>query len=180
MSAFDQAVGHVLNLEGGYTNDPSDSGGETNRGITVAVARAQGYQGPMEELTLAQATSIAKKAYWDVLDLDTVSAYDYPLALKLFEAGFHCGPGKAAEWLQRSLNASNNEQKFWPDIKVDNSIGPRTLMALQAMFTRRGGNGMAVLRRSVNCFLGVHYTTLAERRQKDEKFWFGWMMNRVQ
>lgn len=180
MGAFEQAIPHVLNLEGGHSNDPADSGGETNRGITKRVAHAHGYKGDMRDLSLQEAHRIAKAEYWDRLDLDTISAYDYPLALKLMEAGFHCGPSKAAEWLQVSLNAANNEAKYWPDISEDGAIGPKTIMALQAMFTRRGSEGMTILRRSVNCFLGVHYTSLTRTRQKDERFWYGWMKNRVQ
>ena len=36
-------INEIIGVEGGYVNDPSDSGGETNFGITVAVARQFGY-----------------------------------------------------------------------------------------------------------------------------------------
>ena len=41
----------LIQREGGYTNNPNDKGGETNFGITVAVARAFGYTGPMTSMT---------------------------------------------------------------------------------------------------------------------------------
>lgn len=36
----DKIINEIIRVEGGYVNDPRDSGGETNFGITVAVARA--------------------------------------------------------------------------------------------------------------------------------------------
>lgn len=33
----------ILGLEGGYSTNPKDKGGETNWGITEATARAHGY-----------------------------------------------------------------------------------------------------------------------------------------
>ena len=37
---FAHALAHVLKMEGGYTNDPYDPGGPTNKGITLAVLAA--------------------------------------------------------------------------------------------------------------------------------------------
>ncbi|WP_083579019.1 glycosyl hydrolase 108 family protein [Tardibacter chloracetimidivorans] len=43
----------LLHREGGYVNNPNDTGGETNWGITRGVAVANGYSGPMKDLPLA-------------------------------------------------------------------------------------------------------------------------------
>lgn len=40
-----EIIDEIIRVEGGYVNDPADSGGETNFGVTVAVARAHGYTG---------------------------------------------------------------------------------------------------------------------------------------
>ena len=37
-----KVISKIIEVEGGYSNDRSDSGGETKYGITVAVARANG------------------------------------------------------------------------------------------------------------------------------------------
>src|SRR4051812_11797343 len=40
----------LIDREGGYVDHPADKGGPTCFGITEAVARAQGYSGPMRQL----------------------------------------------------------------------------------------------------------------------------------
>ena len=33
----------ILSWEGGYVNDPCDAGGATNKGVTIATWKRQGY-----------------------------------------------------------------------------------------------------------------------------------------
>ena len=54
----ERIINEIIRVEGGYVNDPSDSGGETNFGITVAVARANGYVGCMLDLPRSVAFDI--------------------------------------------------------------------------------------------------------------------------
>ena len=41
----DRIINAIIDREGGYVDEPDDSGGETNYGVTKAVARANGYRG---------------------------------------------------------------------------------------------------------------------------------------
>lgn len=43
----------------------------------------------------------------------------------------------------------------------------------------RGPEGDAALALALNCDQGVYYKNLSRRRQKDEKFVYGWLKNRV-
>jgi lysozyme family protein len=81
MTHFDQAFAHLLKVEGGYSNHPADRGGATVYGITEAVARQEGYQGPMQSLPLSAAQSIYKRRYWDPLCLDAIAAQSESVAL---------------------------------------------------------------------------------------------------
>jgi len=172
---FSRVVGH----EGGYSDHASDSGGKTRYGITEAVARENGYLGDMRALPFPVAREIYRMAYWDPLQLDKIAARSRPLAYELFDTGVNMGVGVAAEFLQRSLNVLNRRQRDWPDLKVDGEIGPVTLQNLLAGWERRGPDGAEVLLKILNCLQGARYVALAERREKDEDFVFGWIKNRV-
>lgn len=53
LALFEKLVMALLRREGGYVNHADDRGGATAFGITEAVARAHGYDGPMQALTRA-------------------------------------------------------------------------------------------------------------------------------
>ncbi len=46
---FEPIIDAILRAEQGYVDHPNDRGGPTNHGITLAVARANGYDGDMRE-----------------------------------------------------------------------------------------------------------------------------------
>jgi lysozyme family protein len=118
MSNFDKAFTDLIGNEGSYSNNPNDPGGETNWGITVAVARANGYTGAMQDMTMIYAKTIYAQAYW-------LSAFDtlaYPVAFQLFDAAVNSGLSQAVRWLQRALGVAD-----------DGIFGSITLAAAQAM-----------------------------------------------
>ncbi|WP_273430451.1 glycoside hydrolase family 108 protein [Chitinibacter tainanensis] len=170
---------HVVGLEGGYVNDPNDSGGETIWGITIAVAREEGYTGRMQDMTREQAKQIYLKRYWIKPKFADVGARSQAVAAELFDTGVNCGTATAGMMLQRALNVMNNQAAFYPDLKVDGAIGPATLAALDKFLAKRGADGEAVMLKALNCLQGERYIDLAERRQKDEAFIYGWIRNRV-
>lgn len=173
-AAFARTIGH----EGDFSDDPNDSGGATRFGITEAVARANGYDGPMRELPFAKAREIAKRQYWDALNLDQVPPR---IASEIFDTGYNMGTRRAAQFLQRSLNSLNRGGRDYADITVDGDIGPATLSALAAYLDERGiCEGETVLLRALNCLQGAAYIELGFRRPKDEDFMFGWLRTRVE
>lgn len=179
MSLFDRCFEDLILIEGGYSDDPRDSGGKTCYGITEEVARRHGYIGPMEQLPLVTAKAIYRKDYWDANDLDAVAVVSQPISIELFDTGVNCGVGVAATFLQRSLNALNRLQADYPDVLPDGDIGPATTLALSAFLGRRAPHGEKVLLRALNSLQGARYIALAERREKDEKFVYGWFLERV-
>jgi lysozyme family protein len=177
-AAFANAWARTGRSEGGYVDDSEDSGGETNHGITKEVAREQGYDGPMRELTPQRAERIAKREYWDVMLLDEIASVSTVIASEMFDTGFNTGPVRAVGFLQRSLNALNRQEKDYDDMLVDGKMGPRTLAAL-TVFCARRRFGVKVLNRALNGLQLEFYMSLTERRQKDERFLYGWILNRV-
>lgn len=176
---FDQFFEDLLKVEGGFVNDPNDSGGATKYGVTEAVARANGYSGPMKDLPLSLAKSIYKAQYWDALRLDDVQNLCPGLCLKLADIGVNMGTKQAAFFLQRLLNVLNNRGQLYPDIAADGRVGPGTISALKKFLSIRNQDGETVIVRALNCMQGMFYLSLAERREKDEAFIYGWFLSRV-
>lgn len=172
---LDNMLVDLLKVEGGYVNDPNDRGGETNWGVTIAVARENGYTGPMRDMTREQALDIYRKQYFFRPNFDKVMTLSSAVAAELFDTGVNMGPAVAARFLQRSLNALNNQARHFPDLKIDGQIGNATLSALETYLRRRGDEGERRLLKALNCLQGARYIELAEQRQANETFLFGWL-----
>ncbi|KAF9579035.1 hypothetical protein BGW38_004882 [Lunasporangiospora selenospora] len=179
MTGFDEAFEHTVANEGGYSNHAADRGVATNYGITEAVARENGYTGPMKELPLSKAKEIYQRRYWRPLHLDEISQLSQPIALELFDTGVNMGNSTAAKFLQRALNVFNRQQADYPDYPADGIIGPNTVAALTAFLAKRKPQGATVLLKALKCLRGARYIELAEGRQQNEAFVFGWLANRV-
>ena len=116
---FDTAFFKLLGHEGGYANHPSDPGGETMWGVTKAVAKENGYEGPMKALPVDVAQAIYKRQYWDAVRADELPE---SVRYAVFDGAVNSGVGQSVLWLQRACGAS-----------ADGKIGPRTIAAAHAM-----------------------------------------------
>lgn len=112
---FDQAFTKLLGHEGGYSNHPDDPGGETMWGITLKVARANGYVGEMRDMPQAVAKAIAKALYWDKVHADSLPVQ---VRYSAFDVAYNSGPLAAIKLLQRALG-----------VEADGILGPKTLEA---------------------------------------------------
>lgn len=111
MKNFEICVAKVFQDEGGYTNDPADSGGKTNFGITQKETSID-----VKTITKEQAKAIYKKKYWDALDCDNLPAgVDYTV----FDYGVNSGVGRASKVYKsfktleplKAIDAINNERQ---------------------------------------------------------------------
>lgn len=155
---FTDAYNSVLHEEGGYVNDPADSGGATNRGITQAtydVYRASKKQlrRRVQYLTYAETEDIYKGIWKDC------KADELPQGLNImhFDFAVNAGNHRAAVTLQRCLGTTD-----------DGIIGPKTLAAAWEKNSEQLIKAYAESRRGF-------YRSLAERRPKDKKFLNGWL-----
>lgn len=120
--SYERALRHVLIYEGKYSDHPSDPGGATNLGITIAVLAA--WRGravtkaDVRALTLDEAAAIYKARYWDNARCDDLPA---GLDLAAFDCAVNQGVGRAARLLQQAAGAT-----------VDGVLGPKTLSAVRA------------------------------------------------
>lgn len=108
---FDKAVQFVLAMEGGYTIDLNDRGGETNYGISK-----RSYPNlDIKNLTREQAMDIYEKDFWQACKCDELSS---PLSIAVFDSAVNQGVGAATRMLQIAL-----------DVNVDGIIGQKTITA---------------------------------------------------
>ena len=129
-SNYDAALARVLKHEGGYSNHPSDPGGATNYGITIAnYARFKGRAvtaTEMRAMPLSDAKAIYKASYWNALRCDELPAgLDYAA----FDYGVNSGPSRAAKVLQRLLGLSASGTMANEVIAAVNNTSPSTLVA---------------------------------------------------
>lgn len=176
---FDRLDAPTAAAEGGYVNNPNDAGGETMRGITIAVARENGYAGPMRDMTAAQAKAIRRSRYFIRSGVYLIAPLSERIATETYDAGVLSGPGTAAIWLQRALNVLNRGGKDYADIPVDGGIGPTTVKALAAYLKRNGAQAEPRLLKLLNCLQGAYFAEISERREANETFMAGWLDNRV-
>lgn len=175
----DRLIDHIIEVEGGYSDDPDDAGGETCWGITVEVARAWGYEGPMRDLPQETAREIYRERYYHGPHFDRVAKRSPAIARELVDTGVNMGVGQSGAFLQSALNALNDRGRHYRDITVDGQVGPATLGALRAYLDLRGAEGEQVLLVALNALQGARYIELAEARERNEKFVYGWLRARV-
>lgn len=173
-------INMILMKEGDkYTDDPSDSGCKTRWGITENVARAYGYTGSMKSLPRSTAFAIYLKRYWTNPKFDRVELLSPDLSERLMDFGVLAGPSSAVIHLQRALNSLNQNEKYYPDLKVDGVIGNITLYALSNYLKIRRKEGEVLLIGMVAALQSVFLLELSESRPKDEKWQYGWQLNRA-
>jgi lysozyme family protein len=176
----EQLIDAVIEREGGYVDHPADRGGPTCFGITEAVARAQGFAGPMRHLPRDEAMRIYTRLFWLRPRFDEIARRSPRIAAELFDTGVNMGPAVSATFLQRALTALNRNAGDYPDLVPDGRIGDQTLAAFDAFLKARGqASGETVLLRALEALQGERYLRLAELRPANEAFLYGWLANRI-
>lgn len=175
----DALIDGVIGREGGYSNNPADKGGATRWGVTEQVARAYGYKGEMKALPRDFAVAVYRQAYWLALCLDVV-AQRYPaVAAELFDIAVNMGTSVAGSFLQRCLNAFNDEGAHYADLGVDGRVGAVSLHALDCFRQRRGDEGGEALLEAIRSLRGARYIEITEARPANEAFTYGWFRRMV-
>lgn len=126
-SEFERALTHVLEMEGGWSDDPQDPGGPTNKGISLAVFAAhrgerikrknrEQLKDDLRNIPRDDVRGIYHKRYWLAARCE-----DLPggLAFMHFDAAVNQGVGRAIRFLQQAVGAT-----------VDGIVGPRTMSAI--------------------------------------------------
>ena len=116
MNTIEEIINDIIRVEGGYSFDSNDAGGETMYGITIAVARANGYTGNMKDIPRKVAYDIYYNQYVVKPGFDKVLAVDSAIAAELVDTGVNMGTVTAGKFLQQALNALNDGGSKYPDL----------------------------------------------------------------
>jgi lysozyme family protein len=155
---FESIVQHILDHEGGYVDDPTDRGGETNFGI----AKRFYPDVDIKNLTVDQAKQIYFQDYWGpskAQDLRPEIRFIY------FDMVVNFGIGGAVKVLQRTCNAKRKEDK----LKIDGKIGPNTINACKNISVNR-----------IRSYRVLRFASIVFKRPEQERFWFGWYRRATQ
>lgn len=116
-ACYPEAIKRVLQSEGGYVNHPSDPGGPTNFGITLAVYRQNGHPtataDDVKVMPIAEARRIYKSRYADPCNFDDEPAgLDYTV----FDYAVNSGVSRANKVVRRICSLPDNAP--WPTLSI--------------------------------------------------------------
>ena len=152
MANYKLLIPFILCYEGGFVNDPTDRGGATNRGITMATWRAyctrKGKPATIQTLkamTQSEWTEIFETQYWDKCKADLIADQSIASAIRA---------------LQMVLS-----------ITAEGAIGPQTLKAINSCPPRTIFEALKQARLK-------HLNNIARLHPSQRKYLRGWT-NRV-
>ena len=113
----------ILSWEGGFVNDPRDSGGATNKGVTLATFRQVFGKSKtindLKKITDDQWMAIFKKYYWDKWKADDIKSKQIAYLL--------------VDWVWCSGKYGITKVQQYLKVDPDGLVGPKTIAALNAL-----------------------------------------------
>ena len=164
-----ELIDWIERVEGGYVNDPTDHGGETNMGITHHTLQ-RAYEEEIvdyfevKKLTKEDAVAIYEEFYYHGAHC---SHLPEPIDWIHFDTAVNSGRGRATKILQMALNDFVVEK-----LKVDGGFGPKTINAVSECL---GQNHYMAL---VNAYLlqrCIFLNNILEIKRDQIKWLRGWL-----
>lgn len=162
MADYTKLVPIIKKWEGGFVNDPDDSGGATNKGITLKTFRSfYGQNKTVEDLkTISdqQWIHIFLNGYWNKCQASNIN--NQSVANIFVDWAWGSGPGTAIKQVQKIVGTD-----------VDGIVGVKTLDAINSKDPKTLFNAIKKAR--------IEFVeNLVKQRPKDAKFLQGWK-NRI-
>lgn len=168
MVDYRKFVPFVLRWEGGLSNDPDDSGGLTNMGITFNTYKQLSERVLGEKPTEEKFRTLSKndaalfvKYFWDKATNNN-SINSQAIAEAITSWFWGSGVYGLKNW-QSMLN-----HRFNKNLKVDGIIGPLSVSATNSISEKK------LLQNAID-YRANYFKQLTERRPKDKKFLNGWL-----
>lgn len=166
---FDRAISIVLKHEGGYSNDPNDSGGETNFGITQKELsqyhEALGIAEDVKYLTENDAKLFYYKIYWSPYHYDSLLSIN--ISIKLLDLSVNLGNEESTLIVQRALN------RLGLTLRIDGLFGQQTRETINKAINEGDENQLLALIRYEAIQV---YEMIVRHHPNDTKFEQGWLI----
>ena len=147
----------ILKWEGGFVNDPNDSGGATNKGVTLATYRrykgASASVADLKAITDEDWTAIFKVTYWDKCRADEINSQ---AVANLIVDWYWMSGTNAIKYVQRLIGTAE-----------DGIVGKQTLAKLNAK-----GDGLAP---HIYDYRKDFYHRIVANRPTQKRFLRGWL-----
>lgn len=168
-SRYNRAFYYLLQNEGGYVDDPRDSGGATKYGISLKFLKKVYEKGSIwadinrdgridkndiKDMDLDFAKHLYEKEFWE----NVRSISNDRLAIKVFDTAVNIGTVKAVKILQEILGE-----------RCDGIIGPKTLGAIST------SNVEQIIAKYVDKLKNYYYCLACDNYPRYNAFLHGWL-----
>ena len=181
MASIDKLIPFILKWEDGFVNDPTDRGGATNKGVTIATYKAyckrKGYPRPtveqLKNIPDAHWREIVKTMYWERWHADDIHSQKVANIL--------------VDWVWASGIHGIKKPQALLGVKADGIVGNKTLSAVnfadpdqlfEAIFKERVKFINAIVARSIAAYekrIGRKATEKELLKYTQKRFINGWL-----
>ena len=181
MASIDKLIPFILKWEGGFVNDPTDRGGATNKGVTIATYEAYCRQKRLPRPTVEQLKNIPdahwrdiiKTMFWDKWHADDIHSQKVANIL--------------VDWVWLSGVHGIKKPQALLGVKADGIVGNKTLSAVNfadpkelfaALYKERVKFINAIVARSVAAYekkIGRPATEKELLKHTQKRFAKGWL-----
>ena len=172
MSDFEYAYQRLMELEGGFSDDPDDAGGASKYGVSLRYLESLGpeygdFDGDgdvdavdVRKMSQEDAKAIYKALWWDRQGYGDIE--EDIIAAKVFDLAVNMGARQAHLILQRALRACGRR------VAEDGVIGPKTIGAAN-------GADELELRAALRSEAAGVYRLIVKAHPTNSKFLQGWL-----
>ena len=187
LAQFETAYYLTNKIEGGYSNNKNDAGGETYRGISRVTNpywlgwdivdnikktnfSAETINEALDKNEVLQnfVKVFYLNNYWDAILGNKIA--DQQIANEVYDNAVNMGVPQAGIYLQKVINILNRNQSLYKDITVDGKIGGGTIQTLEMAIKLNGSRRVLNV---INGYQMKHYLECMEKNPVDEIF-VGW------
>lgn len=158
MADYRKLIPFILKFEGGYVNDPADSGGPTNKGVTLNTFRSVYGRAKtvndLKHMADNEWRHIFKLLYWDKCKADDIS--DQSIANMLVDFAWHSGVTTAVKKLQKIVGVTS-----------DGICGVQTIGAINSRYAPETFNLLKAARMR-------YLQGIVKNKHSQARFMYGW------